>query len=63
MCMAKKQQMHWSDEGAHRLVQVRVHAINGDLRPKAVPIPLRPPKPASDPWLDGDELGEFLKAA
>jgi hypothetical protein len=48
MRMAKKQQMRRSDEGAHLLAQVRVHEINGDLRPRAVSIPLRPLKPASD---------------
>jgi len=53
MRMAKKQQMRWSDEGAHLLAQVRVHAINGDLRPRAVQTPLRPPKPVSDAWLAG----------
>ena len=63
MRMAKKRQMRWSDEGAHLLVQVRVHKINGDLRPRALPIPLRPPKPISDPWLDGYELKEFMQAA
>ena len=49
---AKKQQMRWSDEGAHLLAQVRVHALNGDLRPRAVTIPLRLPKPVANPWLD-----------
>jgi hypothetical protein len=63
MRMAKKQQMRWSDEGAHLLAQVRVHEINGDLRPRAVPIPLRPPRPTSDPWLDGDDLRKFREAA
>lgn len=53
---AKKRQMRWSDEGAHLLAQVRVHALNGDLRPQAVPIPLRDPKPIADPWLDGYRL-------
>jgi hypothetical protein len=50
--MAKKRQMRWSDEGAHLLAQVRVHEINGELRPRAVPIPLRPPKPPHDPEWD-----------
>lgn len=50
---AKKKQMRWSDEGAHLLAQVRVHALNGDLCPRAAPIPLRAPKPIADPWLDG----------
>lgn len=50
--MAKKRQMRWSDEGAHLLVQVRVHETNGELRPRAVPIPLRPPKPVHDPRWD-----------
>ncbi len=34
--MAKKRQMRWSDEGAHLLVQVRVHVINGELKPRAL---------------------------
>jgi hypothetical protein len=55
--------MRWSDEGAHLLAQVRVHEFNGDLRPRAVPVRLRPPKPTSDPWLGGYEFGEFVKAA
>jgi hypothetical protein len=29
--MAKKQQMRWTDEGAHRLAQVRVAELNGEL--------------------------------
>jgi hypothetical protein len=29
--MAKKQQMRWTDEGAHCLAQVRVADLNGDL--------------------------------
>ena len=29
--MAKKQQMRWTDEGAHCLAQVRVAALNGEL--------------------------------
>jgi hypothetical protein len=58
--MAKKRQMRWSDEGAHLLAQVRVHDINGELRPRAVPIPLRPPKPAHDPEWDAYQM---LKAA
>jgi hypothetical protein len=32
--MAKKQQMRWTNEGAHQLVQVRVAALNGELTPK-----------------------------
>jgi hypothetical protein len=31
--MAKKQQMRWTDEGAHCLAQVRVAALNGELSP------------------------------
>jgi hypothetical protein len=50
--MAKRRQMRWSDEGAHLLAQVRVHEINGELRPRAVPTPLRPTKPAHDPQWD-----------
>jgi len=29
--MAKKRQMRWTDEGAHRLAQVRVADLNGEL--------------------------------
>ena len=61
MRMAKKQQMRWSDEGAHLLAQVRVPEINGDLRPRVVPMPLRPPKPTSHTWLDGYELASSRK--
>jgi hypothetical protein len=31
--MAKKRQMRWTDAGAHRLVQVRVAILNGELSP------------------------------
>ena len=55
---AKKRQMRWSDEGAHLLAQVRVHVLNGDLRPRAAPIPLRAAKPIADPWLDGYLLSQ-----
>ena len=34
--MAKKQQMRWSDEGAHCLAQVRVADINGELSPQSI---------------------------
>jgi hypothetical protein len=57
---AKKRQMRWSDEGAHLLVQVRVQALNGELRPRALPTPLRAPKPIADPELDAYLI---LKAA
>jgi len=29
--MAKRQQMRWTDEGAHRLARVRVADLNGEL--------------------------------
>ena len=32
--MAKKQQMRWTDEGAHRLVQVRVAVLNDEFSVK-----------------------------
>ena len=32
--MAKKQQMRWTNEGAHCLVQVRAAALNGELTPE-----------------------------
>ncbi|MEO7128979.1 MAG: hypothetical protein ABI040_08990, partial [Rhodoferax sp.] len=56
--MAKKRQMRWSDEGAHLLAQVRVCAINGDLKPRAVSLPLRPPKPTHDPHWDAELMRE-----
>jgi hypothetical protein len=31
--MAKKQQMRWTDEGAHYMAQVRVAVLNGELSP------------------------------
>ncbi len=60
MRFAKKRQMRCSDEGAHLLAQVRVQALNGELRPRAVPTPLRAPNPIVDPELDAYLL---LKAA
>ena len=42
--MAKHRQMRWSDEAAHLLAQVRVHALNDELKPRAMPIWLRAPK-------------------
>jgi hypothetical protein len=30
--MVKKQQMRWTKQGAHLLLQVRVQTLNGDLR-------------------------------
>jgi hypothetical protein len=50
--MAKKRHMRWSDEGAHLLAQVRVHALNAELSPRAVAVPLRLPKPEHDPEQD-----------
>ena len=34
--MAKKQQMRWSDEGAHALALVRVADLNGELSTETV---------------------------
>ena len=56
--MAKQRQMRWSDEGAHLLAQVRVHDINGDLKPRAVPLPLRPPRPSHHPRWDAELMRE-----
>ena len=54
--MAKKRQMRWTDEGAHLLAQVRVHELNGELRPRVVPFPWRTSKPPpSAPW-DGYQM-------
>ena len=53
----------WSDKGAHLLLQVRSHEINGELRPWAVSIALRPPKPTPNPRPDADVLEELLEAA
>ena len=50
--MAKKRQMRWSDEGAHLLAQVRVQAINGELRPRSVATPLRKIKAVVSAWKD-----------
>jgi hypothetical protein len=35
-CMAKRQQIRWTDEGAHCLVLVRVADINGELSPQSI---------------------------
>lgn len=56
MLFAKKRQMRWSDEGAHLLAQVLVSVLNGELRPRALPTPLRAPKPQPGPWLDAELL-------
>ena len=56
--MAKKRQMRWSDEGAHLFAQVRVHALNDELRPRVVTLPLRTPKPPSFPALNAELLLE-----
>jgi hypothetical protein len=40
---AKKRQMRWTDKGAHLLVQVRVAALNGELKMREEPIPRRFP--------------------
>lgn len=34
--MAKKQQMRWTDQGAHCLMQVRVAVLNGELSPNRI---------------------------
>jgi hypothetical protein len=54
--MAKQRQMRWSDEGAHLLAQVRVHVINNELRPRAMPIPLCQPKPIPNSRCDAELL-------
>jgi hypothetical protein len=38
---AKKRQMRWTDKGAHLLVQVRVVALNGELKMRDMPEPRR----------------------
>jgi hypothetical protein len=35
--------MRWTDKGAHRLVQVRVAVLNGELTMREKPIPRRFP--------------------
>ena len=56
VALAKQRQMRWSDEGAHLLAQVRVHVINNELRPRAMPIPLRQPKPIPNSRCDAELL-------
>jgi hypothetical protein len=46
--MAQHRQMRWSDEGVHLLAHVGVHVLNDELKPRAMPIPLRAPKPGPD---------------
>jgi hypothetical protein len=40
--MAKKQQMRWSDKGAHVLALVRVEDLNGDLSARTFGVMTRP---------------------
>jgi hypothetical protein len=56
VALAKQRQMRWSDEGAHLLAQVRVHVINNELRPRAMSIPLRQPKPIPNSRCDAELL-------
>jgi hypothetical protein len=34
--MAKRQQMRWTDEGAHCMAQVRVEVLNKELSPRRI---------------------------
>ncbi len=56
MHFAKNRQMRWSDQGTHLLAQLRMRALNADLRLRAVPIPLRATRPIADPKLDAGLL-------
>jgi hypothetical protein len=46
--MAKKQQMCWSDQGAHLLALVRVADLNGDLSPQTFGVVTRPRRSVVD---------------
>ena len=39
-------------EHINQLAQVRVHELNGELRPRQIPFPLGPPRPPHDPKWD-----------
>ena len=47
--MAKKQQMRWTDEGAHCLAQVRVADLNGEFSVRRLSAALRQSAPANAP--------------
>ena len=47
--MAKKQQMRWTDEGAHCLAQVRVADLNGEFSVRRLSAALRQSTPANAP--------------
>ena len=47
--MAKKQQMRWTDEGAHCLAQVRVADLNGEFSARRLSAALRQSTPANAP--------------
>lgn len=47
--MVKKQQMQWSLNGAHRLLQVRAAVLNGDLSKR---LAWRSPEPTYQPHID-----------
>jgi hypothetical protein len=38
---SKKRQMRWSNKGAYLLVQVQVAVLNGDLKMRKMPEPLK----------------------
>ena len=55
--MAKQQQMRWSDEGAHALVQVRAADLNGQLSARARTVPwYRKPAKKNCQFEDFEEL-------
>jgi hypothetical protein len=49
--MAKKQQMRWTDEGAHVVALVRVADLNGELSADAFGHVTRPRRSANDRFL------------
>ena len=51
--MVKKPQMRWTDEGAHLLAQVRVHAINGTCISGNLPFPCDHQSPFTVPRKTG----------
>jgi hypothetical protein len=49
--MVKKQQMQWSTQGAHRMLQVRAAVMNGDLNERLARRPPQPTPPSRIAWM------------
>ena len=60
--MVKKQQMQWSLQGAHRMLQVRAAVLNGDLSERLAWQPPKAPQKSRIAWMF-EPTPPLLKAA